>query len=70
MLEAPDQQISLADPDARSMKTRCEGVVGYNVQTAVDVESHRHRSPFRVIADEGYYRSEELRACEQASILA
>ena len=100
MLEAPDQQISLTDPDARSMKTRGEGIVGYNVQTAVDVESHlivahevinigtdrRQLSPmakqaksvagpsssqsFRAIADEGYYRSEELRACEQANILA
>ena len=36
MLELPDEQISLTDPDARSMKTRGEGVVGYNVQTAVE----------------------------------
>ena len=40
MLEAPDQQISLTDPDARSMKTRGNGIVGYNVQTAVDTEHH------------------------------
>ena len=40
MVKAPDQQISETDPDARSMKTRGEGVVGYNVQTAVDVNSH------------------------------
>ena len=40
MLESPDQQISLTDPDARSMKTRGNGIVGYNVQTAVDVENH------------------------------
>jgi hypothetical protein len=39
-LEAPGQQISLPDPEPRSMKIRGEGVVGYNVQTAVDVESH------------------------------
>jgi len=100
MLEVPDQQISLTDPDARSMKSRGAGIVGYNVQTAVDVESHlivthevlnigtdrrqlspmakQARSivepsssqPFRVIADEGYYRSEELQACEQENILA
>lgn len=100
MLEAPDQQISLTDPDARSMKTRGEGIVGYNVQTAVDVGSHlivthevinigvdrRQLSPMakqaksvvqpdssqplRVIADQGYYRSEELQACEQAGITA
>lgn len=40
MLEAPDQQLSLTDPDARSMKTRGTGIVGYNVQTAVDTEHH------------------------------
>jgi transposase len=38
----PDQQISLTDPDARSMATsgRGSGVVGYNVQAAVDTEHH------------------------------
>jgi transposase len=40
MLAAPDQQISLTDPDARAMKTRGNGIVGYNVQTAVDAEHH------------------------------
>src|SRR5881394_742495 len=37
MLATPDQQISLTDPDARSMATsgRGSGVVGYNVQVAV-----------------------------------
>lgn len=42
MREAPDQQISLTDPDARSMATsgRGSGVVGYNVQVAVDTEHH------------------------------
>ena len=40
--DAPDQQISLTDPDARSMATsgRGTGIVGYNVQTAVDAEHH------------------------------
>ncbi len=40
--DAPDQQVSLTDPDARSMATsgRGTGVVGYNVQTAVDAEHH------------------------------
>ena len=39
---APDQQISLTDPDSRSMATsgRGSGVVGYNVQVAVDTEHH------------------------------
>jgi transposase len=42
MLATPDQQISLTDPDARSMATsgRGSGVVGYNVQTAVDTKHH------------------------------
>jgi transposase len=42
MREAPDQQISLTDPDSRSMATsgRGSGVVGYNVQVAVDTEHH------------------------------
>lgn len=38
--EMPDKQISLTDPDARSMKTRGTGIVGYNVQTAVDAKHH------------------------------
>jgi translation elongation factor EF-Tu-like GTPase len=38
--ETPDKQISLTDPDVRSMKTRGTGIVGYNVQTAVDVKHH------------------------------
>ena len=42
MLATPDQQISLTDPDARSMATsgRGSGVVGYNVQVAVEVGHH------------------------------
>ena len=42
MLDRPDQQISLTDPDARSMATsgRGTGMVGYNVQTAVDTKHH------------------------------
>ena len=42
MLRAPDQQVSLTDPDARSMATsgRGTGIVGYNVQTAVDTKHH------------------------------
>lgn len=38
--QAPDAQISLTDPDARSMRHRGGGMVGYNVQTAVDTEHH------------------------------
>jgi transposase len=42
MLASPDQQISLTDPDSRSMATsgRGSGMVGYNVQIAVDTEHH------------------------------
>jgi hypothetical protein len=42
MFASPDQQISLTDPDSRSMATsgRGSGVVGYNVQIAVDTEHH------------------------------
>jgi len=42
MLAAPDQQISLTDPDSRSMATsgRGSGVVGYNVQVAVETKHH------------------------------
>ncbi len=42
MLAEPDQQVSLTDPDARSMATsgRGTGMVGYNVQIAVDTEHH------------------------------
>ena len=97
MLEAPDEQLSLTDPDARSMKSRGSGIVGYNVQAAVDIETHlivahdvtnagidrRQLSPMarkakqllddepiQVIADQGYYRGEELLACEEAGITA
>ena len=42
MLASPDEQVSLTDPDSRSMATsgRGSGVVGYNVQVAVDTENH------------------------------
>ena len=42
MLASPDQQISLTDPDSRSMATsgRGSGMVGYNVQVAVETEHH------------------------------
>jgi transposase len=42
MMKSDDKQISLTDPDARSMATsgKGTGVVGYNVQTAVDTKNH------------------------------
>jgi transposase len=42
VLASPDKQLSLTDPDSRSMATsgRGSGVVGYNVQIAVETEHH------------------------------
>ena len=42
VLAAPDEQVSLTDPDARAMATSGKGsaTVGYNVQTAVDAKHH------------------------------
>jgi transposase len=42
LVEAPDGQISLTDPDARAMATNGKGtgMVGYNVQAVVDAEHH------------------------------
>ena len=42
MLATSDKQISLTDPDARSMATsgRGSGVVGYNVQASVEIDHH------------------------------
>ena len=39
---APDQQVSLTDPDARAMTSAGRGtsIVGYNLQAAVDAEHH------------------------------
>ena len=97
MLEAPDQQISLTDPDARSMATsgRGTGLVGYNVQTAVDAKHHlmvAHEvtnvghdrtqlasmagqakdamgaDKLTVVADRGYFKGEEILACDKAKI--
>jgi len=95
MLATPERQLSLTDPDARSMKTRGTGIVGYNVQTAVDAEHHlivahevidtgsdrselahmaeRAREAIgsetlTAVADRGYYKGEEILACEEAGI--
>jgi len=95
--ETPDKQISLTDPDARSMRTRGTGIVGYNVQTAVDAKHHlivAHEvlniasdrgqlasmakqasdatgiKELTVVADRGYFKGEEILACEEAGITA
>ncbi len=97
MLATPDRQVSLTDPDARSMATsgRGSGVVGYNVQASVDTKHHlivthevtnvgNDRSQLAamskktkaalevdkldVVADRGYFSSEQILACDQAGI--
>ena len=42
MMQSEDKQVSLTDPDARSMATSGQdtGIVGYNVQIAVDTKNH------------------------------
>ncbi len=37
---SPDKQLSQTDPDARSMQHRGGGIVGYNIQAAVDSQHH------------------------------
>ena len=64
MRASPDQQLSLTDPDARSMKSRDGGIVGYNVQTAVDAQHHLIVA-HEVIA-EGVDRDQLARMAEQA----
>ena len=58
MLAAPAQQLSLTDPDARSMATssRGSGMVGYNVQIAVDTK--HHLIPTHEVVNEGTDRSQ------------
>ena len=97
MLALPDQQISLTDPDSRSMATsgRGSGMVGYNVQTAVDTTHHLivahevtnvgndtsqlanvanqakdalEQTSLEAVADRGYFKGEEILACEEAGI--
>jgi hypothetical protein len=95
--ESPDKQVSLIDPDARSMMTRGTGIVGYNVQTAVDTQHHlivAHEvtnvgsdrdqlssmakqarevmasDTLPVVADRGYFKSEQILACHDAGITA
>jgi hypothetical protein len=56
--QAADGQISLTDPDARSMATsgRGTGIVGYNVQTAVDTQ--RHLIVAHEVTNEGHDRTQ------------
>jgi len=64
MLASPDQQLSLTDPDARSMKSRDGGIVGYNVQIAVDAQYHLIVA--HEVVTEGVDRDQLSRVAEQA----
>lgn len=93
--ESEDKQVSLTDPEARSLRTRGTGIVGYNVQSAVEPDNHliiahevtnqfndhSQLSPMAIaakqvmavdkldaVADRGYFKSEEVLACDEAGI--
>lgn len=64
-LEAsPDKQVSLTDPDARSMMSGGKGIVGYNVQTAVDTKHHLIVA--HEVTNEGHDRYQLSSMAEQA----
>ena len=98
LAQQEDTQISLTDPDARSMQGtgKATGTVGYNVQCAVEIKNHlivahevtnavNDRSQLlsmakqakaalgaetmEAFADRGYYKAEEVLACEGTGIL-
>lgn len=66
MRDAPDGQISLTDPDARSMATSgCgTGMVGYNVQIAVDAKHHLIVT--NDVTNQGHDRQQPSPVTEQA----
>ncbi|KUZ02923.1 IS1182 family transposase [Burkholderia sp. RF7-non_BP4] len=95
----PEKQISLTDPDSRSMISQAKGtgVVGYNVQVAVDARHHlivthevtnvgsdrtqlsrmakaardaMGKRKVKALADRGYFNAPEIKACDDAGIVA
>ena len=67
MLETPDKQLSLTDPDARSMNSRGTGLVGYNVQSAVD--SRHHLIIAHDVTNVGSDRSQLAAVAKQAKVV-
>jgi len=95
MNDSAHKQVSLSDPDARSMNSREGGIVGYNVQIAVEPQHHlivAHEvvtdgsdrdqlapmaeqarqaigaTELTVVADRGYYKSEQILECTNTGI--
>src|ERR1700720_1800928 len=77
--DAPDLQVSLTDPDARSMATSGKGTatVGYNVQIAVDAEHHLIVA--HEVINQGYdrhqlapmaFKAREATGCQQVTAVA
>lgn len=77
--DSPDQQVSLTDPDARSMATSGKGTatVGYNVQIAVDAEHHLVVA--HEVTNQGYdrqqlvpmaFKAQQATGCEKITALA
>src|SRR5712664_3106694 len=77
--DAPDQQVSLIDPDARSMATSGKGTatVGYNVQIAVDAEHHLIVT--HEVTNQGYdrqqlapmaFKAQQATGCDKITALA
>lgn len=76
---APDKQVSLTDPHARSMATsgKGTGIVGYNVQTAVDADHHlivahevtNSGSDRAQLAPMGL-KAQEATGCKEVTVLA
>ena len=77
--DAPDQQVSLTDPDARSMATSGKGTatVGYNVQIVVDAEHHLIVA--HEVTNQGYdrqqlvpmgFKAQQATGCEKIIALA
>jgi transposase len=77
--DAPDQQVSLTDPDARSMATSGKGTatVGYNVQIAVDAEHHLIVA--HEVINQGYdrhqlapmaFKAQQAMGCEKITAVA